>query len=146
MHRLRLCSLVTVLALASCSKSDSTQSAQPPSSSAQPSQPAQPTEPQAAAPSKDPAAARKLISEGAAVIDVRTADEYGEGHVASAQNIPIDDFSARLAEVDKLVSGDKSKPVVVYCAAGKRAAKAKQQLEAAGYTHVINGGGFDDLQ
>lgn len=90
--------------------------------------------------------ARKLISEGAAVVDVRTAEEYGEGHVASAQNIPIDDFSARLAEVDKLVGGDKSKPVVLYCAGGRRAAKAKQQLEAAGYTHVVNGGGFDDLQ
>jgi phage shock protein E len=35
--------------------------------------------------------------------------------------------------------------VVVYCAAGRRAAKAKQQLDAAGYTNVVNGGGFDDL-
>jgi phage shock protein E len=46
----------------------------------------------------------------------------------------------------KLTSGDKSKPIVVYCAAGSRAAKAKRTLESAGYTQVVNGGGLDELR
>ena len=124
---------VLVLAFAGCSK----KAAEPP--------PPAPAE-EAAKPAKDPATARKLIAAGATVVDVRTAEEYGSGHVAQATNIPIQDFAARITEVDTLVGGDKSKPVIVYCGAGKRAAKAKAQLEAAGYTQVVNGGGYDDLR
>jgi phage shock protein E len=95
---------------------------------------------------KDPAAARTLIADGAVVLDVRSPDEYADGHLSKATNIPVQELGGRLAEVDKLVGGDRSRAVVVYCAAGKRAAKAKTQLEAAGYTTVVNGGGFDDLR
>ncbi len=94
---------------------------------------------------KDPAAARALIAKGATVIDVRTTGEFEEVHLPQATNIPIDDLGGRLAEVDALVGGDKTKPVVVYCASGGRSRKAQQQLEAAGYTQVVNGGGYDDL-
>jgi len=95
---------------------------------------------------KDPATARSLIASGATVLDVRTPEEFAGGHVASATNLPVDDVTARMAEVDKLVAGDKTKPVVVYCARGGRAQKAKETLEAAGYTHVVNGGGYSDLK
>jgi phage shock protein E len=95
---------------------------------------------------KDPAAAKQLIAAGAVVVDVRTPAEYGGGHVAGATNIPVGEIGKRVADVDKLVGGDRSKPVVVYCSAGGRAAKAKSALEAAGYTHVVNGGGLGDLQ
>lgn len=95
---------------------------------------------------KDPEAARKLIAEGAVVIDVRSAEEYSKEHLQQAPNIPVDEFAGRIGEVDKMVSGDKTKPVVVYCAAGSRAARAKQSLEAAGYTNVVNGGGYDDVR
>jgi phage shock protein E len=95
---------------------------------------------------KDPATARKLIAGGATVLDVRTPEEYADGHVPSATNLPVQDVAQRIADVDKLVGGDKTKPVVVYCAKGGRAAKAKQALEAAGYTNVVNGGGFADLR
>jgi phage shock protein E len=125
-------SVIFVLLVAACSN----KSEQPPAPAPAPSQ----------APAKDPATAKKLISSGATVIDVRTADEYADGHVQSAMNIPVQDLPARLAEVEKLVAGDKTKPVVVYCSAGKRAAKAKTALEGAGYTNVVNGGGYDDLQ
>ncbi len=87
-----------------------------------------------------------MISSGAVVVDVRTPDEFREGHLPQATNVPIQDFSQRLAEIDALTGGDKTKPVVVYCASGNRSGKAKQQLEAAGYTQVVNGGGFDDLR
>lgn len=101
--------------------------------------------PPAAKVESGPAAARALIASGATVIDVRTADEFAEGHVATAVNLPVEDLPTRLAEVNKLVAGDRSRPVVVYCASGGRAATAKRVLEAAGYAHVVNGGGYDAL-
>jgi len=122
--------LLLALALASCSKSE----------------PAKSEHHMAGTVDKDPATARSLIASGATVLDVRTPEEFAGGHVASATNLPVDDVTARMAEVDKLVAGDKTKPVVVYCARGGRAQKAKETLEAAGYTHVVNGGGYSDLK
>jgi phage shock protein E len=159
--------LVLALALASC-KTDKTDKPAPAPTTPAPARttrepPAVPTEPPA---TTDPAAkpvdvpkaalepkaidsgvARDLIDKGAAVVlDVRTPDEFSQDHLDTAVNIPVQDFSKRIAEVDKLTGGDKRKPIVVYCAAGARAAKAKEQLDAAGYKVVVNGGGLDDLQ
>lgn len=95
---------------------------------------------------KNPSAARALIETGATVIDVRSQAEFSAGHLATAVNLPVDSIASRIAEVEALVAGDRSRPIVVYCAAGSRAAKAKIALEAEGFTHVVNGGGFDDLR
>ena len=92
---------------------------------------------------KDTEQAKQLIAQGATVLDVRTPEEFNSGHLPQATNLPIQSFD--VAAVDKLVGGDKSKPIVTYCSKGGRAQKAKDQLEAAGYTHVVNGGGYDDL-
>ncbi|HEX5059653.1 MAG TPA: rhodanese-like domain-containing protein [Kofleriaceae bacterium] len=121
--------LVAVLLFGGCSKSEPQQSPPAP-----------------AAKTKDPATARNLIASGAVVIDVRTPDEYAADHLPNATNIPVEDVSARLSEIEALVSGNKAKPIVVYCAAGGRAAKAKATLDGAGFSHVVNGGGLDDLQ
>lgn len=94
---------------------------------------------------KDPEAAKKMISAGAVILDVRTTDEFAEDHLGEAVNIPIDDMGTRIAEVATLTGNDKAKPIVVYCASGERAGRAKSQLDAAGYTNVVNGGGLDDL-
>ena len=107
-------------------------------------QPSPSAEPKGAA--KAPEAARALIASGAVVIDVRNPDEFAEDHVASAVNIPVGEIGARLEEVARLVANDKTRPVVVYCAVGGRAAKAKAQLETAGYTRVVNGGGIADVK
>ena len=136
-----------LVALASCSKSSEPTSSTPPAAPAVAKPTPTPTDPVVpGTAAKDPDTAKEWIASGAVVVDVRTPEEYGEGHLARATNIPVQVFAQRLADVDKLVAGDKSKPVVVYCAAGARAARAKQQLEAAGYTQVINGGGYDDLR
>ena len=95
---------------------------------------------------KDPTTGRTLVAAGAVVIDVRTPEEYSAGHLPAAANIPVQELAARLDDVTKLVADDKSRPIVVYCKAGGRAAKAVTQLAAAGYTRVINGGGLDDLR
>lgn len=95
-------------------------------------------------PDRDPALARKLVAEGAPLLDVRTAAEFDTRHLDKAVNIPVGDLSTRMAEVEKLVGGDKTKPIVVYCGSGRRSAQAKSTLTAAGYTKVTNLGGIDD--
>lgn len=127
-----LSTAIIVLGLAACSKSSDA-----------------PAPPATHAPAtnvvKDPAKARQWIAAGALVLDVRSPDEFGGDHLPQATNVPVQELASRLPDIDKLVAGDKTKPIVVYCSKGGRAAKAKQQLESAGYTQVVNGGGFDDL-
>lgn len=100
----------------------------------------------APAPAKDPATGRAWIAAGATTIDVRTVEEFADAHLPQAANIPVDELGQRLPEIEQLVHGDKAARVVVYCGSGGRAARAKQQLEAAGYTQVVNGGGYADLR
>jgi phage shock protein E len=80
------------------------------------------------------------IKAGARVVDVRTAEEFGEEHYPNALNIPIDQIRQRLVEF-----GEKSASIVVYCATGSRSAFAAKMLKSAGYTDVINAGGLDDM-
>ncbi len=98
-------------------------------------------------PDRDPALAHKLVErEGAVLLDVRTEDEFAQGHVEGAHNISHDQLEGRLEEIERLTGGDKSKPIVTYCRSGGRAGKARTMLEAAGYTRVTNVGGMSDYQ
>ena len=134
----RMC-LLAMCVLASCSRTEPAPKPTPQPASAAPQA--------ATPPAKAPETARELIAGGKAlVLDVRTPDEYKEDHVASAKNIPVDELERRLAEVEQLAGGDKTRPIVVYCMSGQRAARAKQTLEAAGFDHVVNGRGLDDLK
>lgn len=78
---------------------------------------------------------KKIIDEGATILDVRTKGEYAGGHVKGSINIPL---NALQNDMKKL---DKSKPVVTCCASGMRSATAKGILESHGFT-VYNGGGW----
>lgn len=64
------------------------------------------------------------------VLDVRTPQEYGEGHVPGAVNVPYDQLASRLAEVPQ------DKDVVLYCKSGRRAGIAAEVLAANGYTRL----------
>ena len=64
------------------------------------------------------------------VLDVRTPQEYAEGHVPGAVNVPHDQLAARLAEVPK------DKDVVLYCKSGRRAGIAADVLAANGYMRL----------
>ena len=90
----------------------------------------------------DTAGAADLIDDGWAVLDVREPEEFDAGAIPGAVHIPRGHLESQIE--GRLT--DKTKPVVVYCARGGRAQKAKDQLDAAGYTHVVNGGGYDDLR
>ena len=77
--------------------------------------------------------ARKLVSEGAVLLDVRTPDEYRTGHLAGARNIPVQELPRRVDEV-----GSRDVPVVVYCMSGMRGASAAEILRRAGFKEVLN--------
>lgn len=96
-------------------------------------------------PDRDPALARRLSrDDGALLIDVRTQEEWDEGHIEGAVLIPIDELPDRMGEIEGAAGGDKTKPIVVYCRSGGRAGRAKQSLLDAGYENVSNLGGVSD--
>jgi rhodanese-related sulfurtransferase len=64
------------------------------------------------------------------VLDVRSPEEFREGHVPGAVNIPYDQMAARLSEVPK------DKDVVLYCRSGRRAGIAAGVLQSNGYTRL----------
>lgn len=82
--------------------------------------------------------ARSLVSDGATLLDVRTAAEFRLGHIDGATNLPI-------GEIDraKTIIGT-SEPVIVYCRSGARSARATIQMRSLGYTAVFDLGGLDN--
>ena len=83
----------------------------------------------------DAEAAAKLISEGKVVIvDVRSKEEFGDGHLKGALNIDIleSDFEAKLGKLDK------NKPVLVHCQAGGRSTRSLPVFEKLGFTQVFH--------
>jgi rhodanese-related sulfurtransferase len=76
---------------------------------------------------------KKLIDEGAYIVDVRTPEEFSEGSVKGAVNIPLDDLSNNLNKF-KGKNG-----IVVFCRSGGRSGSAKSILERNGFENVVNG-------
>lgn len=68
------------------------------------------------------------------VVDVRTPEEFTEGHIKGALNINFKDETF-LELITKL---DKSKPVFVYCRSGKRSGAAAQEMSKAGFKQVYD--------
>lgn len=87
---------------------------------------------------------RLVKEEGALLLDVRTPQEYSQSHIEGARNFPVQTLPSQLDEIQALQGGDKSKPIVVYCTVGARAARAKQILTMGGFSKVINLGGISD--
>lgn len=69
----------------------------------------------------------------ATLIDVRTAEEYKEGHIANSINAPVqsETFNELLSTLDK------SKPVFVYCLSGGRSSSAASILQEHGFKEII---------
>ncbi|HEU4705704.1 MAG TPA: rhodanese-like domain-containing protein [Solirubrobacterales bacterium] len=88
--------------------------------------------------------ARKMLDEGAQLIDVRADHEWEAGHIAGAEHVPLPELPSRIGELDK------GCPVVVYCRGGNRSSMATAALADAGYeaaklTEGIVGWAGDDL-
>ncbi len=70
------------------------------------------------------------------LLDVRTAEEYENGHIGGFRNIPVDELRERLDEIEK------GKPVYVICQSGLRSYIGTRILEGNGYNAYNFAGGF----
>jgi len=76
-----------------------------------------------------------LINRGkAAVVDVRDAKEFAEGHLPEARNIPLAELDKRVGELNKF----KNQSLIVVCKTGARASAAAAKLAKAGFADVVN--------
>lgn len=66
----------------------------------------------------------------AQLIDVREPQEFKNGHILGARNIPVTQMKQRLIEIRK------DKPVYLYCASGARSQRAAQLLKKQGYEDI----------
>jgi phage shock protein E len=91
------------------------------------------------------AAADGAAADGAAAdtvwLDVRTPQEYAEGHVAGAILIPYDQMAVRWQELEAY----RDRPMVVYCRSGRRSGIALDVLRRHGFDRAENGGAFSRL-
>ena len=80
-------------------------------------------------------------TEGAILVDVRTPQEYWEGHIPGSKNVP-------LQQLDKIssVTENKDAPLFVYCHSGARSRQATAMLQHMGYANVNNIGGIAAYQ
>ncbi len=90
------------------------------------------------APSIEPIELSARRSQGTApvVIDVRTAEEYAQGHIPGAVNIPFDEVVSRISEIEA------PHGVALYCMVGPRARKGEAALLDLGFSkvHHLEGG------
>ena len=76
---------------------------------------------------------------GAVLLDVRTPEEYREGHIPGSKNVP-------LQSLDKVTGfvNNQDTPVFVYCRSGNRSKQASEKLVKLGYTNIVEFGGIND--
>ncbi len=73
------------------------------------------------------------------LIDVREADEYKQGYIINAINIPVD--TIKKDTISKVLP-NLNEPIIVYCLSGKRALDAALKLRHLGYNYILNMGGI----
>ncbi|MGC9402854.1 rhodanese-like domain-containing protein [Vibrio genomosp. F10] len=79
------------------------------------------------------------IKQGSMLIDVRTPEEYEQGHLDNAQLHPLQDIESWSESIAK------DTPIVLYCRSGRRSGAALEQLKQKGFTHVHNAGGYSEM-
>ena len=72
-------------------------------------------------------------TDGAVLLDVRTPDEYRQGHIPESKNVP-------LQSIDKVtvMINNKATPIFVHCLSGARSRQAAAVLQQMGYSNVKN--------
>jgi len=80
-----------------------------------------------------------LLKEGAIILDVRTAAEFKQGHINGAINAPLNELENYILKLKK------DQTIITCCASGMRSAAAVQFLKANNFSHVHNGGGWNNL-
>jgi rhodanese-related sulfurtransferase len=74
--------------------------------------------------------ARKMVDEGAQLVDVRADHEWEAGRITGATHIPLPELPRRTGEIDQ------DRPVVIYCRGGNRSSMASAALTDAGFDAV----------
>ena len=80
----------------------------------------------------------EISKSGVQLVDVRTAQEYSEGHIPGAMNIDVNatDFE------EKIKALDKKENVAIYCRSGRRSKMAANKMTAAGFKVIELNTGF----
>lgn len=78
--------------------------------------------------------------EGYVILDVRTQEEYDNGHIPGAILIPDTEIKTKAEEV----LTDKEQLILVYCRSGRRSKQAAEALVELGYTNIKEFGGIID--
>ena len=76
----------------------------------------------------------------AAIIDVRTPEEFAQGHFPGAVNIPLNQVAERIDELKAI-----EKPIIAYCRSGNRSGMAVSIMKYNGIVEAFNGGALVDL-
>ena len=79
---------------------------------------------------------KKLINDGEVtlILDVRNEDEFAEGHLKNAIQIPVKELKENLSDIEKF----KDELVLVYCRSGKRSAEAVDILKENGFKNLVH--------
>jgi rhodanese-related sulfurtransferase len=88
------------------------------------------------------ASLNQMVNQGAILLDVRSRQEYREGHLNNA--IQIADFELR--DKAEYLLKDKNATIIVYCQSGNRSRNACNLLKCMGYKNVYNlYGGLNEM-
>lgn len=78
------------------------------------------------------------------ILDVRTYEEYDEGHIEGALCIPVESMGEQSRPMIEQFLISKDQIILVYCRSGNRSKTASQYLADIGYTNVMEFGGIKD--
>ena len=81
-----------------------------------------------------------MLTEKPIVVDVRSLEEYNEGHIPNAISVPLETIENEAETKLK----NKNDLILVYCRSGRRSREAALKLIEKGYTNVIDFGGIQD--
>lgn len=88
--------------------------------------------------------AHEMISKKDVIIlDVREDNEFNQGHLENAINIPFDELEDRFM---KEVTSDKDQIIILYCRSGHRAMIGAETLASLGFTNLYTFGSIDDWE
>ena len=90
--------------------------------------------------SMDEALSKMSEEENYILLDVRTIEEYSNGHIPGAVNLPNESIGEN--EISELP--DKEQLIYVYCRSGNRSKQAASKLVQLGYTNIVEIGGIND--
>ena len=82
---------------------------------------------------------KEIIEQGAIIIDVRTPNEYRNGHGKKSINIPLNNIETNINKIKKY-----NQPIVTCCASGMRSGRAASILKSKGI-EAYNGGAWQNV-